>query len=81
MANITILIVLTLSFPGDDHNTEECIKTLQGHECIFPFTYFGIEYTTCNAEEIGYDPWCAYQVNSHGKMELWDYCGEPCGKR
>ena len=32
--------------------------TKEGFECVFPFTYKGVEYDQCISEDV-YQPWCA----------------------
>lgn len=59
--------------------SKECIRTVKGHTCIFPFIYSGKQFNSCTIEG-GYDSWCAFQKNRKGEMTHWDYCKGSCKK-
>ena len=54
-------------------------KDTQGRFCKFPFKYDGTTYRSCTTAG-GYNPWCAYTLNSDGSSDDWEYCGNNCGK-
>ena len=54
-------------------------------QCIFPFTFGGIEYFECTYNgnyENETKPWCStkvdYMGNHIGNQGNWGYCGEDC---
>merc|ERR1712106_624422 len=58
----------------------EC-KTVSEADCIFPFNYKGVSYSTCTTEESENKvPWCATQVDETGEVvkNSWQDCSEGC---
>jgi len=49
-----------------------------GTPCVFPFTYEGVNYTTCTFEDEPF-PWCSTNPNGGETFyddddQLWGYC-------
>ncbi len=49
-----------------------------GDNCSFPFTYKGVEYSSCTTVEAE-NAWC-YTVSNAGPNSPWGTC-TPCGKQ
>ena len=48
--------------------------------CVFPFTFWDVEYTACTTIDGDPKPWCSTRVNENGVYVggYWEYCGSEC---
>ena len=50
--------------------------TVEGNECVFPFTYKDVQYFNCTSEDV-YQPWCATEINGN-QIIGWGLCLPDC---
>ena len=61
--------------------TDGGCKTVDGRDCVFPFTYRGLSYSSCTtAESVNGAAWCATEVDSSGAVvhSKWQDCEPEC---
>jgi len=50
--------------------------------CVFPFTFMGVEHTACTTIDGDPKPWCSTLVDENGVHVSggghWEYCGSQC---
>ena len=45
-----------------------------GPQCVFPFTYNGVEYTECTDVDVWYGTWCATTDDLENNPDMWMRC-------
>ena len=55
------------------------ILTVSCDQCLFPFSYKGVEYNSCTMEDEEY-LWCATELDENGGIKQWGWCSENCGQ-
>jgi len=56
-------------------------QTVQGSQCIFPFTYKGVTHNSCTkVDSDNGAAWCATELQPNGEVvnNKWEDCGELC---
>ena len=56
-------------------------KTVEDNDCVFPFIYKGVSYSSCTkAESSNGAPWCATAVDDEGVAVAgaWEDCQDGC---
>ena len=66
--------VNVLSFVNFDRAEELVIVSGTGPQCVFPFTYKGVEYTECTDVDVWYGTWCATTDDFENNPDMWMRC-------
>lgn len=71
--------LLDIGIPSEPVQT---MCTSSGEECILPFIFKGVSYSSCHQAWMDVKPWCPVKVNPDGSYisgdrSTWGYC-QPC---
>ena len=79
-----IVASTTATFEATDISTVGAAggcKTVDGRDCVFPFTFLGQSYSYCTtAQSMNGAAWCATKVDSAGTVvnNMWEDCKPEC---
>ncbi|XP_040579656.1 matrix metalloproteinase-9 [Lepeophtheirus salmonis] len=64
--------------PSTSGNSTNVCNTSSGTQCVFPFIYKGLTFTSCTTMDSSF-PWCATAVNTNQQFEnSYGYCNADC---
>eukprot|EP00096_Caligus_rogercresseyi_P013896 TRINITY_DN647_c0_g1_i14.p1 TRINITY_DN647_c0_g1~~TRINITY_DN647_c0_g1_i14.p1 ORF type:complete len:313 (+),score=3.49 TRINITY_DN647_c0_g1_i14:40-978(+) len=58
--------------------TSSGCATTNGKNCVFPFMYNGVSYSTCTTVDFGNNAWCATSLTSSGESNAYGLCSSSC---
>ncbi|CAB4059020.1 MMP9 [Lepeophtheirus salmonis] len=66
------------SCPVESTVSKAGCPTTGSRPCVFPFTYNGVEYSTCTTVDFGSTSWCAVAVSSSDVVTSYGICSSSC---
>ena len=75
-----LLLILILAASSDSRTSAPVCRTDTGLDCVFPFSYKGIEYSACTTADNTGLPWCSTSLDHRGQYinGRWGNCNTDC---
>ena len=75
-----IILLIILLTPSPSLLPSHLCTTTTNDQCIFPFSYKGVEYSSCSTVDNNGEQWCSTRTDHTGAhvQGSWGQCGDHC---